>query len=156
MKRWIVFGIMGAFLAGCATNQPQPKPQPQKADKNLAIIKNFVKNTKSNQNNIKTIARYDDKITDINEAKKILLKTNPLFAKKYKKAALKEKVPLAPNAPLYIPPRFAKMIVFPYVSDDGIYHDTQVVWIKVKNGQFVLNQKTKNAKVRVFNPLRRY
>ena len=158
MKKWIAFGLIG-FLVGCA-NQPQPnipKPQPKQVnDKNLKVIQAFVKNDKNNSKNINTIAKYDNKITDSKEAKKILLKTNPLFAKKYKKAALKEKVPLAPNAPLYIPPRFAKMIVFPYVSDNGIYHDTQVVWIKVKNGQFVLNQKTKNAEIRVFSPLRSY
>ena len=159
MKKWIAFGIMGAFLAGCASNQPQPnipKPQPKQTDKNLKVIQAFVKNDKNNSKNIKKIAKFDDKVVDVKEAKKILLKTNPLFAKKYKKAALKEKIPLAVNAPLYIPPRFAKMIVFPYVSDDGIYHDTQVVWIKIKNGQFVLNQKTKNRGIRVFNPLRRY
>ncbi len=161
MKKIIIFGVIGAFLVGCAsTNQPKPnvpKPKQKTNDKNLKVIQAFVKTDKNNSKNINIIAKYSDKITDSKEAKKILLKTNPLFAKKYKKEALKEKVPLAPNAPLYIPPRFAKMIVFPYVSNDGIYHDTQVVWIKVKDGQFVvLNQKTKNTKVRVFNPLRSY
>ena len=155
MKRFLSLGLIG-FLVGCASNQPQPKPQPKQTDKTLKVIQAFVKNDNNNNKNIKKIARFDDKVVDVKEAKKILLKTNPLFAKKYKKAALKEKIPLAPNAPLYIPPRFAKMIVFPYVSNDGIYHDTQVVWIKVKNGQFVLNQKAKNSRIKVFSPLRRY
>ena len=157
MKRFLAFGIIGAFLVGCASNQPQPTNiKPKQNDKNLQVIKSFVKKNRNISKNIKKIAKFDDKVVDVKEAKKILLKTNPLFAKKYKKAALKEKIPLAINTPLYIPPRFAKMIVFPYVSNDGIYHDTQVVWIKVKNGQFVLNQKTKNSRIRVFNPLRRY
>lgn len=156
MKKWIAFGVIGAFLVGCANNQPKPnipKPEPKQTN-NLKIIKSFVKN--KNNNNIEKIAKFDDKITDIKQAKKILLKNNPLFAKKYKKAALKEKIPLKVNAPLYIPPRFAKMIVFPYVSNNGIYHDTEIVWVKIKKGQFVLNQKHQNEKIKVFNPLRSY
>ena len=157
MKKVITLGVIALF-AGCAANQPTPQPKPQPkplhTDKNLKVIQAFVKNSNSYKNNsygnIKKIARYDDKVVDVKEAKNILLKTNPLFAKKYKKAALQEKVPLAPNAPLYIPPRFAEMIVFPYVSKDGIYHDTQVVWVKIKNGEFVLNQKPNKVKEKIF------
>jgi len=153
MKRVIVLGIIAGLFAGCATIEPQPqqKPKTLSKDKNLKVIEEFVKQEKK-ENKTEKIARYDDKVVDVKEAKKILLKNNALFAKKYKKEALKEKIRLKNNAPLYIPPRFAEMTIFPYVSDDGIYHDTQVVWVKVKDGEFVLNQKAnKNEKVFTIN-----
>jgi hypothetical protein len=151
MKKIIIFGIITGFFIGCANTQPtiQKPKQAQNNDKNLKVIENFVKDSKSSDN-IKKIAKYDDKVTDVKQAKKVLLKTNPLYAKVHKKEALKENMRLENNAPLYIPPRFAEMIVFPYTSDDGIYHDTQIVWVKIKDGQFVLNQKGQNEKERIF------
>ena len=162
MKNLASFAVIGMFFVGCASSQPQPavtpapkvqtKKEVQNDNKNLKLIQEFVKNGKSERasgESVKKIAKFDDKPVDTKEVKKVLLKTNPLFASKYKKEALKEKVPVVPNTPLYRPPLFAEMIVFPYVSDDGIYHDTQKVWIKIKDGEFVLNQSGKE-KERVF------
>jgi len=147
----IIAGLIGFVITGCASNQPQPKTQPvvKTQTQEIKKIEAFVKNSKT-KSSIKKIAVFDNKPLNIREVNKILLKTNALYAEKYKKEALKENMRLAPNAPLYRPPLFAEMIVYPYVSDDGIYHDTQVVWIKVKNGEFVLNQRDANSKVRVF------
>jgi len=153
MKRKIIaISLVAIVFSGCATtnNTLQPKVVKKAKSKDLKKIEEFVKGTKE-INKTKKIALYNDKPVDTKEVKKILLKNNALFAKKHKKEALKEKIRLKSNAPLYIPPRFAKMIVFPYVSDDGIYHDTQVVWVKVKDGEFVLNQSNAKEKARVFS-----
>jgi len=155
MKRKIIaISLVAIAFSGCATtNTPQPKPKvvvKKTENKHLKKIEEFVKGTKE-INKTKKIALYNNKPVDTKEVKEILLKNNALFAKKHKKEALKEKIRLKSNAPLYIPPRFAKMIVFPYVSDDGIYHDTQVVWVKVKDGEFVLNQGNSKEKARVFS-----
>jgi hypothetical protein len=153
-KELLATAVCFLFL-GCASNQPAPAPQKQDINKtatnnsNLEIIKSYIKDKKTTENT-KNIAEFDNKPVDVKEAKKILLKTNPLFAGKYKKAAIKEKVPLTPNTPLYRPPLFAEMIVFPYVSDSGIYHDTQKVWIKIKDGEFVLNQNRHKTDERIF------
>ena len=148
-KRVVLFLVVIGLFSGCVTTNNTPQPKVVAKSKNLKKIEEFVKGTEE-VNATKKIARYINKPVDIKDAKKILLKNNALFAKKHKKEALKEKVRLKSNAPLYIPPRFAKMIVFPYVSDDGIYHDTQTVWVKIKDGEFVLNQSAKE-KARVFS-----
>lgn len=155
MKRKIIaISLVAIAFSGCATTnntlQPKPKVVKKAKSKDLKKIEEFVKGTKE-INKTKKIALYNNKPVDTKEVKEILLKNNALFAKKHKKEALKEKIRLKSNAPLYIPPRFAKMIVFPYVSDDGIYHDTQVVWVKVKDGEFVLNQGNSKEKARVFS-----
>ena len=147
MKRKIILSlvVIGLF-SGCATTNNTLKPNPKKT----VEIKEIEKRKKE-INKTKKIALYNNKPVNVKEVKKSLLKNNALFAKKHKKEAMKEKVRLKSNAPLYIPPRFAKMVVLPYVSDDGIYHDTQTVWVKIKDGEFVLNQSNAKEKVRVFS-----
>ncbi len=149
----IIATITILTILGCSSNQPQPKKVTTGNTKNKKIkeIEKFVKNNKTSKTSTKKIAVYTDKPINIKEVNKILLKTSPLYAKKYKKEALKENMRLTPNTPLYRPPLFAQMIVYPYVSDDGIYHDTQLVWIKVKDGEFVLNQKNHNTTQKVFS-----
>ncbi len=140
----ITIGLIGLTLIGCASSQPQPQLKPSKQAKELKTIEAFVKNKKTAP--LRKVSKFVNKPLNITEVNKILLKTNSLYAKKYKKEALKEKINLTPNTPLYRPPLFAEMIVFPYVSD-GIYHDTQKIWIKIKNGEFVLNQNKKDKKL---------
>jgi len=146
MKKVIIF--IGALLfLGCASKTSAPKLINTTND--IKKIEEFVKGVKIDSTKI---ARYTNNVENVKEVKKILLKNNPVFAKKHKKEALKEKVRLPLNAPLYIPPRFAEMTIFPYVSDDGIYHDLQIVWVKIKDGEFVLgNQKVKNQRVYTIN-----
>ena len=83
--------------------------------------------------------------------KKVLLKTSPNYAKHHKKEAIKEVIRVKPNMPVYQEPLFAEMYVMPYVSDNGIYHDVQKVYIKVKNGEWVLNTKNKQKNEKIFN-----
>jgi hypothetical protein len=161
MNKIAVLGIIAGLFVGCANNQPQTQSinlhkKPKKVvkkdtNKNLTIIKNFVKNNEKNKSNkIEKIAAYSNKVVNATQVKKNLLKNNALYAKKYKKEAIRENMRLPNNAPLYIAPKFAKMTILPYTSDDGIYHDTQTVWIKVKKGEFALNQRQKNKKNEMF------
>jgi hypothetical protein len=159
MKRLAVLGIITGLFTGCANAaQPQPdtltkvkqKEVKKDTNKNLTIIKSFVKNDKNKTNKTEKIAAYSNKVIDVKQVKKNLLKNNALFAKKHKKEAIKENMKLPNNSPLYIAPKFAKMTILPYTSDDGIYHDIQTVWIKVKEGEFALNQRQKNKKNQMF------
>ena len=85
------------------------------------------------------------------KVKKVLLKTSPNYAKYHKKEAVKEVIRVKPNMPVYQEPLFAEMYVMPYVSNNGIYHDVQKVYIKVKNGEWVLNTKNKQKNEKIFN-----
>ncbi|EAH6630055.1 hypothetical protein ACEUFF_001188 [Campylobacter coli] len=69
-----------------------------------------------------------------------LLKNSPSFAQSNQQSAVKENmVKLPNNMPLFRQPLFAQMVVFPYVSDDGIYHGYSESWLKIKEGEFVLS-----------------
>lgn len=69
-----------------------------------------------------------------------LLTEQPTFAAKNRQIAVKENMRQLPNnMPLYNNPQFAQMVVFPYVSDSGIYHSDTESWIKIKEGSFALS-----------------
>ena len=149
MKKQLVLLLgIGMFFVGC-NNQPQIKALPKTKDEK--IIKDFVKDFNVSKP-IKQIAKHLDKPINVKEVKKQLLQKSVYYAEKHKKEAIKETIRLQPNIPLYQKPIFAEMYVMPYVSNDGIYHDTQKVFIKIKKGKFVLNTKSSKYKnQRVFS-----
>lgn len=68
------------------------------------------------------------------------LKNSPAFAQQNRQSAVKENITKLPNnMPLYRQPLFAQMVVFPYISDDGLYHSYTESWLKIKEGEFVLS-----------------
>jgi hypothetical protein len=143
----LLFLSISFFLIGC-NQQPQPKPKPIKIN---SVIKNFVEKNVTDVNSTNKIAKYLDKPVNVKAVKKVLLKTSPNYAKHHKKEAIKEVIRVKPNMPVYQEPLFAEMYVMPYVSDNGIYHDVQKVYIKVKNGEWVLNTKNKQKNEKIFN-----
>jgi hypothetical protein len=42
------------------------------------------------------------------------------------------------NKPVFVEPIFAKVEIMPYETKDGIWHEQESVWIKVKEGQIAL------------------
>lgn len=42
------------------------------------------------------------------------------------------------NRPVFVEPIFAKVELMPYETKEGIWHEQQSVWIKVKEGQIAL------------------
>ncbi|MCR2113974.1 hypothetical protein CUPS3785_06330 [Campylobacter upsaliensis] len=82
---------------------------------------------------------------DEDELIKDLLKNSPSFAQNNQQSAIKENMVKLPNKmPLFRQPLFAQMTVFPYVSDEGIYHGYSESWIKIKEGEFVLSDPRSN------------
>jgi len=82
-----------------------------------------------------------------------LLKHSPSFAQNnLQEAQEKNIVKLPNNMPLYRQPLFAQMVVFPFVSKNGIYHGYSESWLKIKEGEFVLSDpKTEADKERMFD-----
>lgn len=82
---------------------------------------------------------------DEDELIKDLLKNSPSFAQNNQQSAIKENMVKLPNKmPLFRQPLFAQMTVFPYVSDESIYHGYSESWIKIKEGEFVLSDPRSN------------
>jgi hypothetical protein len=40
--------------------------------------------------------------------------------------------------PLYLEPLFAKVEIMAYQTENGLYHEQQSIWLKVKDGEIVL------------------
>lgn len=91
---------------------------------------------------------------DENKLIKEFLKNSPSFAQQNRQSAVKENITKLPNnMPLYRQPLFAQMVVFPYISDDGLYHSYQESWLKIKDGEFVLSdpRSGEEAKDKIFD-----
>jgi len=124
MKIMTTLAIAAALMMSGCTATVKPKI----ANNNMNKIKAFVKKHKK-------------------DVAKELLKTSPVYAQKHQHKAVKENmVKIKNDMPLYRQPIFAQMVVFPYISDAGIYHGYQESWIKVKKGKFVLAQPATNAR----------
>ncbi|AJC92196.1 hypothetical protein (DUF3442 domain) [Campylobacter subantarcticus LMG 24377] len=91
---------------------------------------------------------FAEAVLNKNSLIKELLVNSPSYAQKNQQEALKENItPLPNNMPLYRQPLFAQMVVFPYVSSSGVYHDYTEHWFKIKQGDFQL-QNTKQTIVK--------
>jgi hypothetical protein len=67
-------------------------------------------------------------------------KKNPILANKKKKKALviTKKSDEIIRKPLFLEPLFTKVEIMPYVSKNGLYHEQQSIWLKVKKGEIVI------------------
>ncbi|EQA5652193.1 inverse autotransporter beta domain-containing protein, partial [Campylobacter lari] len=82
---------------------------------------------------------FAEAVLNKNSLIKELLVNSPSYAQKNQQEALKENItPLPNNMPLYRQPLFAQMVVFPYVSSNGVYHDYTEHWFEIKQGDFQL------------------
>ncbi|MBT0825260.1 hypothetical protein KJQ78_08350, partial [Campylobacter lari] len=82
---------------------------------------------------------FAEAVLNKNSLIKELLVNSPSYAQKNQQEALKENItPLPNNMPLYRQPLFAQMVVFPYVSSGGVYHDYTEHWFEIKQGDFQL------------------
>lgn len=85
---------------------------------------------------------------------KEFLKNSPVFAQQNRQSAVKENITKLPNTmPLYRQPLFAQMVIFPFISDDKVYHSYSESWIKIKDGEFVLSdpRNGEDAKEKIFD-----
>ena len=141
MKLMIIMtaGAM-VLMSGCASMNGSVKPTQVKAD---------VNSTSSDMQKIKSFVDADK--TDV---AKELLKSSPSFAQKHRQDAVEANMVSVKNKmPLYRQPLFAQMVVFPYVSDSGIYHGYQESWVKIKNGEWILAHPASNTQnERIFFP----
>jgi len=118
-------------LSGCAITESQ-QVAADGSNSDMQKIENFVEKNKKNTTGD-------------------LLKTSPAYAQKNQQKAVEANIADVKNTmPLYRQPLFGQMVVFPYISDSGIYHGYQESWIKVKEGEFVLaapNSSTRSEMV---------
>ena len=137
MNKLLTLGLIlsGLVFAGCATKEQQIVNNPLDIE-----LKSLIKGEN---------LTYDDNQDAIIKA---LLKHSPSFTQTKQKEALKENIVKLPNnMPLYRQPLFAQMVVFPFVSKNGVYHGYSETWIKIKDGEFVLSDTKKSNKEKIFD-----
>lgn len=132
MKFLINGFLISAFVlgsVGCA-NKSVEKTLPTNDNSDIRTIHELMGNKQITSLSIKDEKRMVQE----------LLTNQPTFATKNRQIAVKENMRQLPNnMPLYNNPQFAQMVVFPYVSDSGIYHSDTESWIKIKDGNFALS-----------------
>lgn len=129
MKKAVLLVLACAmFFVACSSKQSYAKKN-KLLDEQLKVLIN------DGDINYTALPRGDeDKLI------KEFLKNSPSFAQQNRQSAVKENITKLPNnMPLYRQPLFAQMVVFPYISDDGLYHSYTESWLKIKDGEFVLS-----------------
>ena len=92
--------------------------------------------------------------------KKIVHLPSPEIATKVEKEkiineALKAELKLIEPTvePIWQPPVIAKVLVFPYVDNDGVLHAGQYLYVKLKNGRWLYGEYLFRKPSKVFDPL---
>ena len=142
------------LFSGCGVvSQPKPKAQ-SKHETGLY--------TKEESALFKRIKRLSNQRTDFpkdqKDYKKIkeeMLKGNPVYAEKHKAEAIvaSKKSDAIVQKPVYLEPLFAKVEIMPYQTSDGLYHEQQSVWLKVKQGEIVIKTNDYGNTTDTFTPI---
>jgi len=139
MKRKILITLLLIPLfSGCFSNTPNVN---KKTIPNKIIYDNKI------YEELKKLANSGDK--QDKKVEKIIkksLKTNPNLIDKHINKALivNKKDDEIKVKPVYVEPLFARVVIMPYTTKNGLYHEEQRVWIKIKEGHIALKANPKN------------
>lgn len=112
--------------------------------------------TNNSQNNVTLDSNYKDKISylkskyseknEIKLSRNEMLKEDADYMQKNPGHAIVENknYDYPSNKPVFVEPIFAKVEFMPYETKDGIWHEQESVWIKVKDGQIALKSNPNN------------
>ncbi len=152
MKKYLFYTVSALMLfSGCAAKhevdtmksiRKMVQEQGSNINNNNIIVSH---NTDNVMNRLKEITREKSnphKTLDVIRSE--MMTTNPQYAKKHIKQALVENKQSDEihTKPMFLEPLFAKIEIMPYETKDGIYHEQESVWIKVKKGEIVLKTNT--------------
>lgn len=95
----------------------------------------------------------EKKLEDINSTaythkiKKEMLRSDAVYAYDKQEEALIEnkKSDEMVVKPLFLEPKFAKVEIMAYETENGLYHEQQSVWLKVKEGEIVMKSNTNGS-----------
>lgn len=137
MKKALAITIIaGSLFVACSNKDPM-------------VLKNKALNEE-----LKILINDDINYTSLPKAQedeliKEFLTNSPVFAQQNRQSAVKENITKLPNTmPLYRQPLFAQMVIFPFISDDKVYHSYSESWIKIKDGEFVLSDPRSGEEAR--------
>ena len=133
----IISIAISVFFSGCF-EKPKPKQEVkpkvfQKEDEYIfSRIENLAKGRKPSKKKL-----IEEK----------MLKKDPVFAKKKEKKALiiNKKSDEIVRKPLYLEPLFTRVEIMPYVTKDGLYHEQESIWVKIKDGEIVIKANKKGS-----------
>ena len=112
--------------------------------------------TNNSQNNVTLDSNYKDKISylkskyseknEVKLSRNEMLKEDADYMQKNPGHAIVENknYDYPSNKPVFVEPIFAKVEFMPYETKDGIWHEQESVWIKVKDGQIALKSNPNN------------
>ena len=122
MTKTLSYSLLALLiLSGCKT-QPTPKKQD------------------SLKSNKEVIISLDNNISVEETTMKELLTKDPVYADKNKKTAIIENKnsDAFTKKPLFLEPIFTKVEIMPYETDNGLYHEQQSVWVKIRKEEIVI------------------
>ncbi|MGD9718131.1 MAG: hypothetical protein AB7U24_02730 [Sulfurimonadaceae bacterium] len=138
MNKNIILSVVAILLMGLSGCANDPKPIKQEVASSSIYTKEEVdKLARLKEMKSKPSTPIE---TQYKQVKAEMLVSNPQYAEDHITEAIIEnkKNDEFSSKPLFQEPLFAKVEIMPYETADGIYHEQQSVWIKVKEGEIVI------------------
>lgn len=136
--KYIISAITVILFSGCFGDSPAPSLYTENEESHIEMISNIAETKTSDSK---------DRTTNI-EAE--MLKNDALYAsEKPKKAIIQNKASDEIRAkPLFLEPLFAKVEIMAYQTENGLYHEQQSIWLKVKEGEIVIKSNDLGADIK--------
>ena len=127
--RVLILVVASILISGCNSTKPTPKVKVDLEVYNPVDMQDFIDTNTS---------------ADNRELEKKMLVKDASYASDKKTSALIEnkKSDAFNSKPLFLEPLFVKIEIMPYETKNGIYHEQQAVWIKVKEGEIVMKSNS--------------
>lgn len=130
-------------LSGC-TQQPEPV----KNDDVYLRLKSIIGDSsdESTMAKIKKFTEVNHHTTNEDVQSQMLIDdADYINANKQRALIENKKRDISLTRPTYLEPLFSKVEIFPYSTKDGIYHEQQSVWIKIKDGEIALKTNDESS-----------
>lgn len=131
--------IAGVFFSGCFGNTPTP------TSSSSSLY------SEHEENDIAKISKIGEagvsqQAQKTKSVETEMLESDPLYAsEKIKKAIVQHKADdEIKTKPMYLEPLFAKVEIMAYQTENGLYHEQQSIWLKVKDGEIVIKSNDLN------------
>lgn len=143
----IAFTAASFIFSGCAKDAPKPKTQSTVYSKEDSQLFNRI-----NQLGSKRLDTLEEQ-KDYLYTKSKMLQSDPVYASEKPAEALVEnkKDDFITEKPMYLEPMFTKVEIMPYQTSNGLYHEQESAWLKVKDGEIVVKSNDYSNTVDTLN-----
>lgn len=133
--------FLSLIISACVPQPDVPQPEEVSIDNNITIQEQAANIGRIEVPEVSEIEEQENIPTNIaKKVEKKLLVKDSVYADAHKKQAIVENKnsDAFVKKPLFLAPLFTKVEIMQYETENGLWHEQQSVWLKVKKGEIVI------------------